>query len=97
MRRASRFHDRQRIHIGAQAHATCAVTRLEPADHAVPADVARDFEGAWADAATITRIGECAAAAADPTGQQGMSAAYRRDLINALTTRALMRACGLAE
>jgi len=60
-------------------------------------DVARDFEGAWADAATIARIGECAAAAAAPAGQQGMSAAYRRDLINALTTRALMRACGLAE
>ena len=60
-------------------------------------DIAGDFEGAWVDEHTIMRIGERAAEAADLAEQRGVSDAYRRDLINTLTTRALMRACGLAE
>ncbi|MGF6267160.1 carbon-monoxide dehydrogenase medium subunit [Paraburkholderia youngii] len=59
--------------------------------------IAGDFEGAWVDDHTISRIGERAAEAAEPAEQRGVSDAYRRDLINTLTTRALMRACGLAE
>lgn len=58
-------------------------------------EVAADFEGALADAATVARIGKHAAAAVEPVDHPHISAAFRRDLVEALTARALARACGI--
>ncbi|WP_321909962.1 xanthine dehydrogenase family protein subunit M [Paraburkholderia sp. J11-2] len=58
-------------------------------------EVAADFEGAFADATTVARIGKRAAAAVEPADHPHISAAYQRDLVEALTARALARACGI--
>ena len=55
-------------------------------------DVAANFIGATADDATIAFVAERVAAAIDPHDQRGISAAYRRELVHALSARALARA-----
>ncbi len=53
--------------------------------------LAAGFVGAPADAATVAAIADAAAGAIDPYDQLDISAAYRRDLVKALTARALRR------
>jgi carbon-monoxide dehydrogenase medium subunit len=53
--------------------------------------LAAGFVGAPADAATVAAIADAAAGAIDPYDQPDISAAYRRDLVKALTARALRR------
>jgi carbon-monoxide dehydrogenase medium subunit len=54
--------------------------------------LAASFVGAPADAPTLAAIADAAAGAIDPYDQPDTSAAYRRDLVRALTARALRRA-----
>ena len=54
-------------------------------------ELAARFVGEAADARTIARIAGAVADAVDPHDQPDISAAYRRDLVKALTARALQR------
>jgi carbon-monoxide dehydrogenase medium subunit len=54
-------------------------------------DVAAGFLGETADARTVVRIANAVAGAIEPYDQAEISAAYRRDLVKALMTRALQR------
>jgi carbon-monoxide dehydrogenase medium subunit len=55
-------------------------------------ELAADFVGAPVDAPTLAAIADAVAGAIDPYDQPDISAAYRRDLVRALTARALQRA-----
>ncbi|HEY1999994.1 xanthine dehydrogenase family protein subunit M [Paraburkholderia sp.] len=55
-------------------------------------ELAAGFVGAPADAPTLAAIADAVAGAIDPYDQPDISAAYRRDLVKALTARALRRA-----
>lgn len=55
-------------------------------------ELAADFVGAPANAPTLAAIADAVAGAIDPYDQPDISAAYRRDLVRALTARALQRA-----
>jgi carbon-monoxide dehydrogenase medium subunit len=55
-------------------------------------ELAAGFVGAPADAPTLAAIADAVAGAIDPYDQPDISAAYRRDLVKALTARALQRA-----
>ena len=54
-------------------------------------ELAARFVGEAADARTVARIAGAVAGAIDPHDQPDISAAYRRDLVKALTARALQR------
>jgi aerobic carbon-monoxide dehydrogenase medium subunit len=54
-------------------------------------ELAAGFVGEVADARTVARIADAVAGAIDPHDQPDISAAYRRDLVKALTARALQR------
>jgi len=54
-------------------------------------DVAAGFVGETADARTVGRMAEAVAGAIDLHDQAEISAAYRRDLVKTLMTRALKR------
>jgi carbon-monoxide dehydrogenase medium subunit len=54
-------------------------------------DLAVEFLGESADERSVARIAEAVAIAIDVRDQPGISAAYRRDLVRALTARALRR------
>jgi carbon-monoxide dehydrogenase medium subunit len=55
-------------------------------------ELAADFVGAPVDSRTLAAIADAVAGAIDPYDQPDISAAYRRDLVKALTARALRRA-----
>jgi carbon-monoxide dehydrogenase medium subunit len=55
-------------------------------------DLAAGFVGAPVDAPTLAAIADAVAGAIEPYDQPDISAAYRRDLVKALTARALQRA-----
>src|SRR5258708_1599392 len=55
-------------------------------------ELAAGFAGAPVDALTLAAIADAVAGAIDPYDQPDISAAYRRDLVKALTARALQRA-----
>jgi carbon-monoxide dehydrogenase medium subunit len=74
-----------RIGIGAVADVSLGLESL-----------AAEFIGATADAATIERIAAQAAANVELHDQAGISAAYRRELVQVLTARALTRAARVA-
>jgi aerobic carbon-monoxide dehydrogenase medium subunit len=59
--------------------------------------LAADFIGETSDAASIERIAAHAAANIELRDQAGISAAYRRELVQVLTARALARAAGIAR
>jgi carbon-monoxide dehydrogenase medium subunit len=54
-------------------------------------ELAAGFVGAPVDAPTLAAIADAVAGAIDPYDQPDISAAYRRDLVKALTARALRR------
>jgi carbon-monoxide dehydrogenase medium subunit len=54
-------------------------------------ELAAGFVGEAADARTVAAIADAVAGAIDPHDQPDISAAYRRDLVKALTARALQR------
>ena len=54
-------------------------------------ELAAGFVGEAADTRTVARIADAVAGAIDPHDQPDISAAYRRDLVKALTARALQR------
>jgi carbon-monoxide dehydrogenase medium subunit len=55
-------------------------------------ELAAGFVGTPADAPTLAAIADAVAGAIDPYDQPDISAAYRRDLVKAITARALQRA-----